>query len=103
MPLKHNITDEKWRSPSLIEWETFGRVGDSPGGEAYTKMQNVPTTLRMEDTGTYIYIGTAVPGSSESDAVWKICRLDTSSNKLWADGNALYDNVWSDRAVLNYS
>jgi hypothetical protein len=103
MPIKHNLTDEKWRSPSIIEWETFGRVGDDSGGEGYHKTQSVKETMRMEDTGTYIYIGHAVPGSLEADNCWRICRFDSSLNKLWADGDALFNNCWSDRATLSYS
>lgn len=103
MPRKHNLTDEKWSPPSMIEWETFGRVGDDSAGEAYHKSQDVPETMRLDDTGTYLYMGYAMPGSIEGDNVWRICRYDTTYNRLWADGNALYDNVWTDRATLSYS
>jgi hypothetical protein len=103
MPNKHGISDEKWAANSYIEWATYGKVGDSEAGEAFRKTQDVPETMRIQDTGTYIYIGYAIPGSLEADNVWRICRYDTSGNRLWADGDALYNNVWSDRATLSYS
>lgn len=97
------MTDEKWSPPSMIEWETYGKVGDSASGEAYTKSQDVPETMRINDTGTYIYMGFAIPGSLEADNCWRICRYDNDGNRLWADGDALYNNVWDNRASLSYS
>jgi hypothetical protein len=103
MPKKHNLTDEKWRSPSIIEWETFGRVGDDSVGEGFAKTQDVPESMRIDDTGTYIYIGYAIPGSLTADNCWRLCRYDNYGNRLWADGDALYNNVWDNRASLSYS
>lgn len=64
-------------------------------------------TLRLDDVGAGItYIGEANPSSAESAAVWRIKRLDETGpdlDILWADGNASFDNVWSDRAILSYS
>lgn len=91
-------------------------MGDGPFiRPAATKVGNVkypnvivvgnPESVRIDDTGTYQYFGNATIGSAEGDAVWKISRL-TSANPqalLWADGNANYDNVWTNRASLTYS
>lgn len=51
------------------------------------------------------YLGFAEPGSLSSAAVWQIKHLDTSSGLVttFADGNADYDNVWDNRAILAYS
>ena len=97
-----DLGQEKQGTFNLIDWLTMGRVGNSESGEAYRKTQSVPETNRVEDTGTYIYLAWAIPGTVESVGKWKIARLDASGNKLWADGNALYDNVWDDRATLDY-
>ena len=74
------------------------------------KYQNVivvgnPESIRIDSTGTYQYFGNAAIGSADGSAVWKISRLTEANPQslLWADGNALYDNVWSDRASLSYS
>ena len=90
--------------PDPISFETFGRVGNSADGEGYRKTQKVPETTRIDDTGTYIYVGYAIPGSATSGAVWRVKRIENATgNSLWADGDALYNNVWDDHASLSYS
>lgn len=61
--------------------------------------------LRIDNTGTVIYIGEAATKASESVAMWRIRKLDTTNpiSIKWADGNELYDNVWNDRASLTYT
>lgn len=51
------------------------------------------------------YVGYAPSGSLDSQAVWQIMRIDTSAGDKveYADGNTLFDNVWDNRASLNYS
>lgn len=67
-----------------------------------------PLTSRVDTTSTagMIYIGKAAIGSSESSAVWQISRINTNSiaaDKRWADGNADFNNVWTNRGSLSYS
>lgn len=52
-----------------------------------------------------LYIGHAIIGSLESDAVWRIKKLDTTTGIVmeYADGNDRFDNVWDDRESLSYS
>lgn len=67
--------------------------------------ESQPESVRIDDTGTYQYFGYAPMASADASAVWKISRL-TSANPqslLWADGDAAYDNIWSNRASLSYS
>lgn len=63
--------------------------------------------LRLDEaSSTVTYVGEAATGVSESAAFWRIKRLTTIGSILdikWADGNELYDNVWTDRASLSYS
>lgn len=62
--------------------------------------------LKIDDSHQHItYIGQARPGSLSSQAVWRIKRVDASSgvDVTFADGNANFDNVWDNRASLNYS
>jgi hypothetical protein len=63
------------------------------------------TTTRITTVGSYTYIGKAAIGAAEGSAVWQVKRLDTASGliKLWADGNANYDNIWTNYASLNYA
>lgn len=68
---------------------------------------NVPFAIRLDqDDANTLYIGKADPGSVETDAVWQVRRLTVSgavTSVLWADGDDEFDNVWQDRASLNYS
>ncbi|MEO5350877.1 MAG: hypothetical protein H7836_14720 [Magnetococcus sp. YQC-3] len=54
-----------------------------------------------------IYMGFAHPGSQEGVAVWMIRRItiaaDGSTTTLFAGGQALFNQVWADRASLSYS
>lgn len=61
---------------------------------------------RIDDTSTasVTYIGKAPIGSGAASAVWQIQKLDETSGliKTWADSNANFDNIWSDRLGLTY-
>lgn len=102
MASKAGTVNEKWAFPTEIEWMTFGKVGDSATGTAYKKVQDVPQAMRVDDTGTYVYLAWGKPGTLDATAEWRIARIDASGNKVWADGDALYNNIWNDRATLNY-
>jgi hypothetical protein len=55
---------------------------------------------------TTAYLGNAAVGASESASVWQIQRLTFSGDNVtvqYADGNASFDNNWSNRASLSYS
>ena len=58
---------------------------------------------------TLIYRGEATPGTATSAATWRIRKLDIDNGSngdvatTWADGNADFDNVWDNRAILSYS
>lgn len=58
-------------------------------------------------TPTYAYLGKAQVGSATSAAVWQIQKLtfgvDGDVTVTWADGDAVFNNVWDDRASLTYS
>ena len=58
-------------------------------------------------TDNLLYRGEALPGSSESDPVWRIREItigvDNDVTTLYADGDAQFNNSWTDRASLPYS
>jgi hypothetical protein len=59
-----------------------------------------------DDAKDAIYLGDALPGSLEAEAVWRIQRVREIKNITiteWADGNTKFDNKWVDRADLKYS
>jgi hypothetical protein len=74
----------------------------TPGGEAVAPSYE----KRYDDAGGGVsYLGEADPGSDPSDPVWRIQRIVDSGGDLtveFADGDALFNNVWDDRASLTY-
>jgi hypothetical protein len=53
-----------------------------------------------------MYIGKATAGSVEANAVWKIERidyLDSVMRSMLADGDAEFNNIWSNRGSLIYA
>lgn len=65
----------------------------------------VAETVRLEESGSYTFVGYAVAGATETQDVWKIIRMYESGSSLvvvYADGNQLYDNIWSNRLSLTY-
>lgn len=64
-------------------------------------------SIRIDEvSSTEIYIGEAAVKVAESSSAWRIRKFSTVgtvTKMLWADGNELYDNVWTDRATLTYS
>lgn len=63
--------------------------------------------IDFEDNETVIYKGEADPGTLDSAGTWRIRRLtlnaESDVTEEWADGNADFDNVWSDHLTLTYS
>lgn len=64
---------------------------------------------KFDDTGTYVYVGTAPCGTATSSSVWQIKRIDSSTGDiLWAKasgdsvGNSNFDKCWDDRASYTY-
>lgn len=60
---------------------------------------------RLDDSADPIlYVGKASVGSDESEPVWQIAKLDTSSglSKTWA-GNAGFTQIWDNRTTITYS
>lgn len=64
-------------------------------------------TVRVDKiTDTLSYAGRAAPGSATNLPVWRIFKIEISGpsiTTLYADGNALFDNIWDDRLSLSYS
>jgi hypothetical protein len=65
------------------------------------------TLLLDEISATVSYVGEALPGSLQGDAVWRIKKLDEGGTPElqveWADGTSDFDKVWDDRATYTYS
>lgn len=83
---------------------TDTNIYDHRLNEPYNRPQRVDQV-----TATLIYIGWVKDYSDpvdETASVWKIKRIQQNGS-VWfmeyADGNGAFDNVWADRALLQYS
>lgn len=62
--------------------------------------------FRLDDSATpVLYIGQAATGSAESNASWRISRLDMTAGLsiTWASGSPAFNQIWSNRTGLSYS
>lgn len=87
----------------------FVNISASPNGDgtfSLSEGSSLSQAVRIDDTTTanVTYLGKATVGSSEGDAVWQIQKLDETSGliKTWADSDADYDNIWTNRSSLTY-
>lgn len=54
-------------------------------------------------TASAVYLGDALPGSSETDAVWQITKVNTATGSItFADNETTYTKVWNDRTTYGY-
>jgi len=95
------------KNPDTTDWEEHGAAGDVSGGRRLKYVQNVPLKKIIDEaSATVAYIGEAVPSATVSQALWRIKKIDSTTNPTtiyFADANDNFDNVWNDRASLTYS
>lgn len=84
-----------------VEIKTTGPQGPPGAGE------NVPYAKRTDFVGAdIIYKGEAAPGTTDSQALWRIKRIEfigEDVKETWAGGTASFSNSWTDRTTLNYT
>lgn len=69
-----------------------------------TDVEPIPILDEVSDTLTYV--GYAALGTDEGAPRWKIIRIQkigTVTKAEYADGNMVYDNIWTNRASLTYT
>jgi len=92
-------------APTLVIAPDGGVVTINRTGAAAETLPN--RTLRGTGGNVqYIYVGfssAAIGSENEAAAQWKIYRFDTTTDlSAFADGDELFDNIWTDRASLTY-
>jgi len=64
-------------------------------------------TKLIDKVGPITYIGEADPGTAEGSSLWRISRLDETSDPdleiKWAGGTSDFDKIWNNRASYGYS
>ena len=86
----------------------IAKSGSPTGGSQQVDQAKYSVRQAFDGSNRLEYLGFAKVGSAEGDAVWQIREFtyDGSGNNTeinYADGDALFDNVWTDRASLSYS
>ncbi len=80
---------------------------DSAGNVILTPETTFTQALDNNTNGQPDFIGFAAPGSDKSAAAWQIRKITYSgvfpTDIQFADGDALFNNVWNNRAGLSYS
>ena len=92
---------------NLIDFAEHGRVGGVSTGQGYKFVNLAKQAVRVAtDSGdsNIEYVGFASIGSSTSDAVWQIMKVDSTSGTVitWADSDDKHDNIWDNRESLTY-
>lgn len=95
------------KNPDSTNWEEHGAAGDVSTGRRLKYTQDVPLkTIIDEASATVTYIGVAHPSATTAQALWRIKKIDSTTNPttiFFADANDNFDNVWDNRASLSYS
>lgn len=62
-------------------------------------------SIRVIFIGTDIYVGKALVGSIIGSSIWQVKKIDAASDIVvtWADGNANFDNVFTNPSALTYA
>ena len=75
------------------------RVKVGPTGE----IEDTNYTLRIYSSGTDTYIAEALAGSSTASAVWRVQKVDSSGNILFADGDTKFNNIADNYLTISYN
>jgi hypothetical protein len=74
--------------------------------EIQSDTANKTLTVRLDQVSdTLFYVGKAVVGSVDANAVWQIVRYTTTGVILkseYANGAEAFNQVWNDRTTLTY-
>lgn len=93
------ISSDRVKLPAPVN--VYGSGGASGRGRG---VLNYDTRID-EPSATVTYVGKTVPGNDTSDPSWQIQKISIDGTETiieFADSDALFNNVWDDRASLAY-
>ena len=89
----------------MLSTEDFKAKQDELIAAVNSMSTSVAYSTLIDDTGNYLYIGEAIPGSDESNSVWRIKRIDKTNEPditiMWAGTS--FNNKWTDRLTVSYT
>jgi hypothetical protein len=59
--------------------------------------------LKIDNTGTYTYMGDADPGTATSADAWSISRVTNASGDILFAAGGEFSQIWDNRASLSYA
>jgi hypothetical protein len=95
MPQGHKHTEQ-----NILNWsfdETYRSL-------VFQELET-PMAVKITENGAVTYIAKAPAGSSQSDPVWQVRKVDETTGTVitWADGDGNFDNIATDLTALTYS
>lgn len=107
----HNFAGPKTkRSEQVVQNLSFDEdykvlvfEGLAHDGQNLTRIESKDTQVKVVEDGGYTYVCKAAAGTAESAELWKVFRVDSTGNKMYADGDANFDNTATDPTNLSYS
>jgi hypothetical protein len=89
--------------PSNTDFEEHSGAGDTFTGRRLKYVQIVPLKFISASNASLTYYGVAAPGVTAGASLWRIFRTDNARTFVdYADGNDLFDNLWTDRENYIY-
>ena len=87
---------------NLNNWQKETTVANNSLSWSWTVTKDAPMAKGPTyQDATYKYFGEAVPGSALTNPEWRVSRMNLTTSQLqWADGNANFDNVYTDLATV---
>ena len=59
---------------------------------------------KYDDTGTYLYVGLAAPGTLPSESEWQIKRITAATGNIdWAGTSVSFNKEWDERTGYGYT
>ena len=90
-----------------VQYEVMSMGMQGPPGPPGVGDDEMPYAKRVDFEGDIIYRGEAVPGTANSDSLWRVRRIEVSPvdgdvDEKWAGGEATFVHSWDDRYTLEY-
>lgn len=88
----------------VVEPVVYGPQG-SQSAPRVERLVTDQLIVKYAIVGDTVYVGEASPGTAETDPYWRVFKFSSATDTgatLFADGDANFDNVFSDYASLTY-
>ena len=89
------------------EFDAVVVSGGQYDGSSLQREQSPLMAQKIVESGNYVYICVAPPGTAQAAAGWQCKRIDSSvagtTVFTWADGDTEFNNVATDPTALSYS